>query len=59
MAKERQRYDDLSPTQQRKFRAVMREFAGRTLHHGTTKKVVTDRETALAIAFSEARRADH
>lgn len=56
MAEGKRGYDDLSPKQQRKFRAVMREYAARTLHHGSTGKVVTDRKTAVAIAFSEAEK---
>lgn len=40
----------------RKFKKVMEEFAAGTLHSSSGEKV-TDRDQALAIAFSEARRA--
>lgn len=39
-----------------KFRKIMGEFKRGELHHGTTGKVVKDRDMALAIAFSEARK---
>ena len=41
--------------QKRKFERVMSEFKAGTLHHGTSGKIVKDRATAIAIAFSEAR----
>ena len=43
---------------QNKFIKVMREFGKGTLPHGKTGKIVTDRNVALAIAFSEARDID-
>jgi len=39
-----------------KFRKVLREFRYKTLMHGTTGDVVTDRDMALAIAYSEAKK---
>ena len=39
-----------------KFSLVMREFKDKELHHGTTGKLVTDRDMAIAIAFSEAQK---
>jgi len=38
-----------------KWSKVMGEFKDGTLHHGTTGDVVTDRDMAMAIAYSEAR----
>jgi hypothetical protein len=49
-------FNDLSPKQQRKFKYVMGEYAKGKLHHGGTGKIVKDRKTAIAIAFSEAER---
>lgn len=41
-----------------KFRQVMREFSNKELTHGTTGETVTDRDMALAIAYSEARKVE-
>jgi len=43
---------------EQKFIYVMREFGKGRLKHGTTGKKVTDRDMALAIAYSEARNID-
>ena len=51
--KKRKKHSDLTPKKQRKFHKVMKEFAERKLHHGSTGKIVTDRNVAVAIAFSE------
>lgn len=40
-----------------KVRKVMHEFKTGTLHSGKSKKVVTSRKQAVAIALSEARKA--
>lgn len=45
----------LSKKQQRKFDKVMNEFGGGTLT-SSSGALVDDREQALAIAFSEARK---
>jgi hypothetical protein len=45
-------------TAEDKFIYVMREFGKGRLKHGTTGKVVTDKDMAVAIAFSEAREID-
>lgn len=39
-----------------KIGKVMKEYKMGTLHHGGSGKVVTNRKTALAIAFEEARK---
>jgi hypothetical protein len=48
-------YSSLSTAQKQKFHRVMREFADGKLR-SSDGKVVKDRDQALAIAFSEARR---
>lgn len=56
MAEKRKKFSDLTPRQQAKFKTVMGEYASKKLHHGGTGKIVKDRKTALAIAFSEAEK---
>jgi hypothetical protein len=51
----KQKFSDLTPHQQAKFKRVMREFADGSLRSGSGEKV-TSRAQAVAIAFSEARK---
>ncbi len=46
-----------TPAQQ-KMEIVMHEFKEGELHAGNTDKIVTDRKQAIAIALSEAHRAE-
>ena len=55
MAEKRTKYKDLTPSQQKKFRTVMAEYANGTLRSSDGTKV-TKRSQATAIAFSKAGR---
>lgn len=52
----RKGYKDLTSAQKRKFKVVMQEYSAGTLKSSSGKKV-TDVKQAVAIAFSEARKA--
>ena len=55
MAEKQTKYKDLTPGKQKKFRAVMAEYANGTLRSSDGTKVAK-RSQAIAIAFSEAER---
>jgi len=56
MAQKRGKFSSMKPHQKRKFSRVMGEYAKGKLRSSSGQKV-TDKDQALAIAFSEARRA--
>jgi len=58
MPRKKGKVSSLGEAGKRKLALVLREFAAGRLHHGGTGKIVTDKDVALAIALSEARKHD-